>query len=287
MDKFNFDSILNDAQFPALMERIEYKAMSEFGLLIYKSDNDVRVIEQPPLHNHHMCEIYVHLTGDVTFVVENSVYPVSYGDVIITRPFENHHAFYQSKKPNNHYCIFFYSDGNEHLFDLFFNRKAGENNLISPDKKTREIILSFCNTMVSKKLSELEKTLIFFKLIDALTNAKKVESVQENLPEILLNSINYISKNLANQITMKDISSHTHVSVATLERAFKQHLGITPSKYILNRRLSLAEYMLRNGTSVTDTAMKCGFSDVSSFIQNFKKIFGMTPLKYSQYSNKR
>ena len=34
-------------------------------------------------HIHEVCEIYVNLTGDVSFIVEDAVYPIKPGDIII------------------------------------------------------------------------------------------------------------------------------------------------------------------------------------------------------------
>lgn len=262
---------------------INYNSISEFGLAIYMNDNTPE--DQPELHNHDMCEIYIHLAGDVTFVVENNIYPVSYGDIIITRPYENHHAFYHSNNRQKHYCIFFHSDGNEFLLDLFFKRNLGKNNLIVPNPQTKEIIISYCNTLLTKNLSELEKNLLFFKLIDILSNSKKQDSTSGELPNVLIESINYITKNISRTITVKELAKYNHISISTLERIFKEHIGLTPSKYILNQRLSLAETLLREGNSVSDTTIASGFSDDSTFIKAFKKAFGMTPLKYSKHSN--
>ena len=35
-------------------------------------------------HIHDICEIYVNISGDVSFMVENKVFTISHGDVIIT-----------------------------------------------------------------------------------------------------------------------------------------------------------------------------------------------------------
>lgn len=263
---------------------INFNPISEFGLAIYKCGNNPE--GQPELHNHDICEIYVHLAGDVTFVVENNIYAVSYGDIIITRPYENHHALYHNKNWQEHYCLFFHSDGNEYLFDPFFKREPGKNNLIVPNDQAKGKIISFCNTLLNKKLSELEKNLIFLNLIDIIGNSRKADSSSSELPDILIKSIDYISKNISRQITIKELAEINHISIATLERVFKEHIGFTPSKYILNQRLSLAESMLREENSVSDTANACGFSDDSTFIQTFKKSFGMTPLKYSKHSKR-
>lgn len=77
-------------------------------------------------HIHDECEIYVNLSGNVSFAVESSVYPVVPGSIIITRPHEFHHCIYHSNEPHRHLCILFSSAGNEQLFDIFFKRDLGK-----------------------------------------------------------------------------------------------------------------------------------------------------------------
>ena len=54
-------------------------------------------------HIHGECEIYLNLSGDVSFEVENRLYPIKRGSVIITRPYEHHHCIYHSDLPHGHY----------------------------------------------------------------------------------------------------------------------------------------------------------------------------------------
>ena len=51
-------------------------------------------------HFHDRCEIYINISGDVSYMVENHLYPVSKGDIIITKPFEYHNCIYNNSKDN-------------------------------------------------------------------------------------------------------------------------------------------------------------------------------------------
>jgi AraC-like DNA-binding protein len=77
-----------------------------------------------------------------------------------------------------------------------------------------------------------------------------------------------------------------HISVSTLERWFAENLRMTPSVYIKKIRLANAARFLSNGDSVTETAERCGFSDVSAMISLFKQQYGMTPLQYKKKTKK-
>ena len=62
---------------------------------------------------------------------------------------------------------------------------------------------------------------------------------------------------------------------------FHEKTGMTLSEYVLEKRLSKAESMLRKGVRpVGEIALELGFSSVSYFCSVFNKKYGMSPLAY-------
>ena len=62
---------------------------------------------------------------------------------------------------------------------------------------------------------------------------------------------------------------------------FHEKTGMTLSGYVLEKRLSKAESMLRKGVRpVGEIALELGFSSVSYFCSVFNKKYGMSPLAY-------
>jgi AraC-like DNA-binding protein len=61
-------------------------------------------------------------------------------------------------------------------------------------------------------------------------------------------------------------------------RSFRQAFGISPYRYLLNKRLELAKELVSAGVlSITNIAMQCNFPDVFSFSKAFRRQFGMPP----------
>ena len=77
-------------------------------------------------HIHEECEIYINLSGDVSFSVEGAVYPIMPGGVIITRPYEYHYRLYNSNKLHKHFWILFNPSGNEELLNVFLTESSDE-----------------------------------------------------------------------------------------------------------------------------------------------------------------
>jgi AraC-like DNA-binding protein len=71
------------------------------------------------------------------------------------------------------------------------------------------------------------------------------------------------------------------VSGRTLRMACQQHLGVSPTKYLLLRRMHLARRTLRRSnpdvTRVTDVATSLGFWELGRFSVNYRQIFGESP----------
>jgi AraC family transcriptional regulator len=64
-------------------------------------------------------------------------------------------------------------------------------------------------------------------------------------------------------------------------RAFKQSVGEPPHRYHNNRRIEHAKTLLANpAASVTEIALKLGFSETSSFTTAFRRATGITPTAY-------
>ena len=81
---------------------IDFKMNLCRGKINVRENNGDNTMES---HIHNKCEIYINLTGNVAFMVENRIYPIKSGDIIITRPYEAHHCIYYSTDEHDHYCI--------------------------------------------------------------------------------------------------------------------------------------------------------------------------------------
>lgn len=90
----------------------------------------------------------------------------------------------------------------------------------------------------------------------------------------------YISENYHKPITVDSLAQSFYVSKAKLNRDFKVIMGNTLKQHILDVRISNAMRLLTKGSSVIETAHKCGFADESHFIKTFRERVGSSPGKY-------
>ena len=78
---------------------------------------------------------------------------------------------------------------------------------------------------------------------------------------------------------MEKLSNAVGVNARYLTRLFKQHIGITPTKYLWQLREQYAMKLLKDTIiSIGDTATKCGFKNQYHFSNNMKAKYGKHPL---------
>jgi len=69
-------------------------------------------------------------------------------------------------------------------------------------------------------------------------------------------------------------------SLATFKRDFEKLYHTTPNRWLQQRRLQEARYLLtEKGKPVSDVYLEVGFEDLSHFSFAFKKAYGVAPSK--------
>lgn len=80
-----------------------------------------------------------------------------------------------------------------------------------------------------------------------------------------------------NKLLQAQLVSRFGLSVRTVSRLFREQTGLSFSQWRQQARILASIGGLLRGESVSDTAGKCGYDNVSAFIAAFKLRFGMTP----------
>ena len=239
-------------------------------------------------HVHPECEIYINLSGDVSFMVEKRIYPITPGSIIVTRPYEYHHCIYHTDKPHRHFWILFSlpseSDSMQSsLFSKFFSRPLGASNLLTLPKASSDELIALCHKMTESSLTLPEKYAGFFTMIKLIEEASAITDKTLKFPPEIDTALSFIDKNFKNSsISIADIASSAGVSINTIERHFRSILSISPGSYLKKKRLAHAAELLFLGKTVSEACDESGFSDYSHFIALFKASYGITPLKYKK-----
>lgn len=87
----------------------------------------------------------------------------------------------------------------------------------------------------------------------------------------------YLQDNFSDNISLEELVQITNLNRFYLIRVFRQATGMPPYTYLNQIRMRKAKQFLRQGMSISDTAIAVGMADQSHLNRHFKKVFGITP----------
>jgi AraC-like DNA-binding protein len=83
---------------------------------------------------------------------------------------------------------------------------------------------------------------------------------------------------LLRDVRLKELASVAGLSPSHFGRAFKASTGMTPNRWIIQRRIQLAQRLMReSGKSIVIASQMAGFANQSHFTKAFRAITGATP----------
>ncbi len=98
--------------------------------------------------------------------------------------------------------------------------------------------------------------------------------------------IEFIEKNIKNELSPEIIASECGYSTFHFSRVFNINQGITLMEYVKKRRLLLAAQDLFNDKKIIDIALEYGFQTHNGFSKAFKKEFGFSPTQYLKHMDR-
>lgn len=100
----------------------------------------------------------------------------------------------------------------------------------------------------------------------------------------LLQCTQYIDTHYKENISLTDLAKQFGLSRAAFCAVFPQFTGLSPHKYIAQKRIQEAQMLIRAHPArpLQQIAMEVGYDDPSTFYRNFLRFAGMPPAKYRQ-----
>lgn len=233
-----------------------------------------------PFHIHDIFELIYLKKGNVSYMVEGKLYKPVKNSLLLTRPLENHAITINSPLPYERYNI------------LFDEQKLSSNILseLSPDTMMLNFednaLVSdifkkmdyYCENFEGDKLQTILMHLTEEVLYNCvLTSQNSVQNAICTTNPILQAFLVYVGQNINTPLNVDTICNKLFISKSHLHHLFMRHLRITPQKYILSKKMVIAQRELRSGRKATDVYTDCGFSDYSTFFRAYKKYFGHAP----------
>ena len=242
-------------------------------------------------HAHDFLELYYFLDGSVTYYIEDQVYDLCPGDLLIIpagkmhRPvIANEHAAYERMvlwiTPQYLQSI------DSPAGDLQKNlQKVGEHGYCVPFRGDETVFV----TALLKKLLYMQKNdtdpkfcagAVELYLWTIFRSYGVIDTTHRNETQVIPQAIRYITEHFSEPLTLEDIAAEFFVSKSYLNRHFKAYTNSTVYAYIMALRLTHARRMLREGIPAVEAGRECGFSDYSTFYKAFKTQTGLSPQQF-------
>jgi transcriptional regulator GlxA family with amidase domain len=126
---------------------------------------------------------------------------------------------------------------------------------------------------------------IILQLVSRFLSADSSPSTPPHtIPSKVLDSISYIQLNLKETITIASLAKRANQNQDYFSRQFLQYTGERPLRYIHEKRIERAQYLLvTTDMPYLEITVETGFESLSYFSRIFKKVTGVTPKNYRQH----
>ncbi|GIQ64807.1 hypothetical protein PACILC2_33750 [Paenibacillus cisolokensis] len=235
----------------------------------YKSENAGSYVD---FHKHNCYELVYYVTGTGTMNLDGELLRYTPNTMTVTRP-----NFMHDERHDEATDVIFFG----FRYDDF---PVPLRNGLVPDSERRDIL----RLVLSMKEELLEQKRHYDYRVDLLLNETILLigrlanlDAEDNRPEKLFYARRYLDENFTQPVNMQTLAELSGYSSDHFRHLFKERTGMSPSRYVLNKRLEAAKHMLLNtNATVSAIGLECGFSTTSQFIELFKRETGRTPLQF-------
>lgn len=265
------------------------------GIRMFGKHQSFQALAALPPHYHENAYEMTYLTkGTLRFSIEKQLYNMTGGDLLVVRPDARHdtgeypltmHAMYWfqldiTQKP----FLNLESAAAQRLLDRLDGLPQGIARL---DEKRAQQLLDgvfqcFCRGGAAGVDCGTAMLICFLHLA-----ADSAEKTRFSLEPDIGRAAMYVLEHVEEEITLEQLSDVARLSVSRFKEKFKRQMGLTPREYINAQRVNAACERLREGETVTRTAMDLGFSSSSYFAVVFKRHTGVSPRDYQLRARKK
>lgn len=243
-------------------------------------------------HKHDYTEIAYILSGRGKYRLDDEIYEVSEGDLLILNPGVMHQAlFTDAENPTTEFFVGF-SDVQ------FAGLKCNEIPLpdgqiiVHTKGQLRQRLFKLCASMEAENAvcwqgryymmkAYLVQMLLY--VIREQTEPMPVKSGYSfesvNKKYVVEQIVSYFEDHYSEKVSLDLIAENMYLSPFYVSKIFKSETGEAPIRHLINIRLEKAKELLENGWdgSIQEVAAKVGYEDAYHFSKLFKKRYGIPP----------
>ncbi len=251
------------------------------------------------LHTHNFYELFFCMSGNMRFLINETVYFLRENDLILLNSKDVHGIINDTDNLFERYVIEFdpeYVTDLIKYYDVLAAFHAPDRpHILHLDVSHAQNFLFQFNKLNSYENPESDFALALYQKIAfaelllqvstfAQSSAGPVIEDEDPKTVRLKKILSYINSHLAEDITVNSLAEHFFISPSYLSSIFKPFTGYTVNNYIIYQRILRASKLLKQNFSVQEAAEKSGFNNYAHFIRTFKKYTGYSPKQFAKLS---
>ena len=155
----------------------------------------------------------------------------------------------------------------------------------SPSREWVDHVITLLDTAASQLPHEraarhfiLEATSLLRKRVDSDASREAPDGRGRLLAWQARKVRDHIDAHITGPVLVADLSALIQRSEAHFSRSFRRTFGQSPHSFVVRRRVELAaRYMLQTDASLSDIALRSGFTDQAHLCKHFRQAAGQTP----------
>ena len=274
----------------------QYMLSKDFELYYYNDTTLRRVAE----HTHDYYEFYFFLEGNISLQIDNRLYEVAYGDIIIIPPGVSHRPIiHNATAPYRRFVFWISQEFFNHLISLSPDygylmqfAQTRKQYIFHNDRVTFHSIHSRLITLLEEmqgdrfgkaaNISLCVNDLILH--LNRLIYERSHPASSKETTALYERICSFIETHIEEDLSLERLAGEFFVSKYHIAHIFKENLGLSIHQYITKKRLAYCRQSILSDVSITKTYEAYGFGDYSSFYRAFKKEYGISPRDFKDMS---
>lgn len=233
-------------------------------------------------HTHSYAELFYVVGGLGHFQVDQELYPVSPGQLVILNPNVSHTEVSLNASPLEYVVLgiegleLTAAEGEESRFKIL-------------DHRDTDNITTCLRNILRETQDALPGSDIICQAYMEILVTRLMRSTDMSVLDAPMTSANsqcvtvrrYIDAHFKETLTLDELAQMAHINKYYLAHSFKEEFGVSPINYQVCRRIEEGCYLLKQtDLSLAQISRILGFSSSSYFSQVFRKSQGLSPSEY-------
>lgn len=250
-----------------------------------------------PYHTHTHYEIYYFHGGKANYLINDRIYVLEPGDLILMHGLTLHKAHVDPEAPYHRTTLHF----DPYYFNQYIQPPFAED-LLAPFRKLQNVRLQ----LRGDDKQEIEQSLAKMEALYKRSTPQAFQRFQALFLDLMLqirelceqplltipifpsskerhvqSVISDLETHYSEEITLEHLQARLHLSKYYLAKTFKEVTGMTIFQFLMHRRIYEAKLkLIRSSGSITEIGYEVGFKHPSHFSRTFKEHTELTPEQY-------